>query len=326
MSTETSDSTEVRERTVSRERVEDVVIRFAGDSGDGMQLTGGQLTSTSAMLGNDLATLPDFPAEIRAPAGTLPGVSAFQVRIANYDIHTPGDAPDVLVAMNPAALKKSIEDLKANGILIVNTDEFNTRNLKKAGYDDNPLDGSSLDGYRVYPVGLSTMTRRVLEDSPLDFKSRDRCRNFFALGMIYWLYSRPLDNTIQWLETKFAKKPDVAEANVKVMKAGYNYCDITRASFRSASRSRPAAPARRNLPEHHGQLSRNSVSACVAGRRRRPACSSSSAATPSLRRVTSCTSSRRYKNYGVVTTFQAEDEIAAICASIGAAYRRQRSP
>jgi len=229
MATDLKQSSPSKKPKPQAEKLGEVVVRFAGDSGDGMQLTGGQFTATSAILGNDLATLPDFPAEIRAPAGTLPGVSAFQVRIADYDIHTPGDAPDVLIAMNPAALKQSLGDLKANGIVIVNTDEFNAGNLKKAGYAVNPLEDGTLDGYRFFPADISTMTRRTLEDSPLDFKSRDRCRNFFALGMVYWLYSRPLENTIAWLENKFAKKPEVANANVRAMRAGFNYCDITQA-------------------------------------------------------------------------------------------------
>ncbi|HEX2641767.1 MAG TPA: 2-oxoacid:acceptor oxidoreductase family protein, partial [Thermoanaerobaculia bacterium] len=178
------------------ERLDDVVIRFAGDSGDGMQLTGTQFTNTSALVGNDLSTLPDFPAEIRAPAGTLPGVSAFQVRIADYDIHTPGDSPDVLVAMNPAALKKELRDLKPNGVIIVNTDEFNDRNLARAGIASNPLEDGSLEAYRVFKVELSTLTRRTLEGSGLDTKSVDRSKNMFALGMVYWLFSRPLDNTV----------------------------------------------------------------------------------------------------------------------------------
>jgi 2-oxoglutarate ferredoxin oxidoreductase subunit alpha len=280
-----------------------------------MQLTGGQLTNTSAMLGNDLATLPDFPAEIRAPAGTLPGVSAYQVRIANYDIHTPGDAPDVLIAMNPAALKKSVGDLKPNGILIVNTDEFTDRNLKKAGYEANPLEGDGLASFRVYPVGLSTMTRRTLEDSPLDFKSRDRCRNFFALGMIYWLYSRPLENTIAWLESKFAKKPDVADANVRAMRAGFNYCDITQAfqvRYEVDAAHLPAGTYRNIMGN-----SALSLGLIAASRRSGlPLFLGSYPITPASDILHELS---RFKHFGV-TTFQAEDEIAAICSTIGAAY------
>src|SRR4051812_49101595 len=198
---------------VDLQKLDEVVIRFAGDSGDGMQLTGNQFSTTSALMGNDLSTLPDFPAEIRAPAGTLPGVSAFQVRIADYDIHTPGDAPDVLIAMNPAALKKELKDLKPNGVIIVNTDEFNPRNLARAGYTVNPLEDHTLDGYRVFQAALTTMTRRTLEGMGLDNKSADRCKNMFALGMCYWLFSRPMENTVAFLNQQFAKKPNIAEAN-----------------------------------------------------------------------------------------------------------------
>lgn len=302
-------------RQVKLEQVNDVVIRFAGDSGDGMQLTGGQFTNTSAMQGNDLATLPDFPAEIRAPQGTLPGVSAYQVRIADFDIHTPGDAPDVLVAMNPAALKKCIDDLKPNGILIANTDEFNARNFKKAGYEDDPLDDSELQKYRVYKVDLGTMTRRTLEDSPLDFKAKDRCKNFFALGMVYWLYSRKLETSVEWLGRKFAKRPELAEANAKVMRAGYNYCDITQA-FQTRYEVEPAklpAGTYRNIMGN----SALSLGLVAASRRSGlPLFLGSYPITPASDILHELAS---YKHFGV-TTFQAEDEIAAVCAAIGAAF------
>ncbi len=313
-------STEVTEpsppaKTVARQKLDDVVIRFAGDSGDGMQLTGNQLTSTSALVGNDLATLPDFPAEIRAPAGTLPGVSAFQVRIADYDIHTPGDAPDVLVAMNPAALKKSIRDLKPNGILIANTDEFGERNLKKAGYERSPLEDETLAGFRVYPVAITTMTTRVLEASPLDHKSRERCKNFFALGMVYWLFSRPLENTIEWLRKNFAKKPELAEANIGVLKAGFNFCDITE-GFQIRYEVEPAklpAGVYRNIMGN----SALSIGLVAASRRSGlPLFLGSYPITPASDILHELA---RYKAYGV-TTFQAEDEIAAVCAVIGAAF------
>ena len=221
VTSEQPDQSPVVERTLS-----DVVIRFAGDSGDGMQLTGTQFTNTSALVGNDLSTLPDFPAEIRAPAGTLPGVSAFQVRIADHDIHTPGDAPDVLVAMNPAALKTNLGDLKRGGIVIVNTDEFDDRNLKKANYATNPLEDGSLKDYKVHQVPITSLTRRA-EDLGLDTKTQDRSRNLFALGMSYWLFSRPMETTLQWLKDKFGKQPKIVEANIRVLKAGWNYCDIT---------------------------------------------------------------------------------------------------
>ncbi len=302
-------------RAVARQKLDDVVIRFAGDSGDGMQLTGNQLTSTSALVGNDLATLPDFPAEIRAPAGTLPGVSAFQVRIADYDIHTPGDAPDVLVAMNPAALKKSIRDLKPNGILIANTDEFGERNLKKAGYERNPLEDGSLAGFRVYPVAITTMTTRALEASALDHKSRERCKNFFALGMVYWLFSRPMENTIEWLRKNFAKKPELAEANVGVLKAGFNFCDITE-GFQIRYEVEPA-----KLPPgiYRNIMGNTALSIGLVAASRRsglPLFLGSYPITPASDILHELA---RYKAYGV-TTFQAEDEIAAICAAIAAAF------
>src|SRR3954454_10441262 len=189
---------------IDLQKLDEVVIRFAGDSGDGMQLTGNQFSTTSALMGNDLSTLPDFPAEIRAPQGTLPGVSAFQVRIADYDIHTPGDAPDVLVAMNPSALKANLRDLKANGVVIVNTDEFIPRNFKKVGMEKSPLEDGTLDGFRVYKVDITTLTKRALEGSGLDARTQDRCKNFFALGMCYWLFGRPMEPTVQWLQQRFA--------------------------------------------------------------------------------------------------------------------------
>ncbi|MCA8943188.1 MAG: 2-oxoacid:acceptor oxidoreductase family protein, partial [Planctomycetes bacterium] len=220
--------------------VDQVVIRFAGDSGDGMQLTGGEFTRTSAIMGNDLATFPDFPAEIRAPAGTIPGVSAFQLRFSSFDIHTPGDVPDVLVAMNPAALKVHIGDLRRDGILIVNTAKFRSTDLKKAKYESNPLEDGTLEGYRVIEIDLEKLTRETLEDSPLDTRSKDRCKNMFALGVLYWLYHRELEPTLNYLDEKFgAKKPDVADANKRVVQAGYNYADIS-GIFQTAYRVAPA--------------------------------------------------------------------------------------
>src|SRR5271170_6573655 len=185
-----------------REVIEQAVIRFAGDSGDGMQITGSQFTNTVALYGNDLATLPDFPAEIRAPAGTLPGVSGFQVHFSSHDVFTPGDNVDALVAMNPAALKTNIADLKTNGILIVNLDDFGELDLRKAQMTANPLEDHSLDGYRTFPVGLTKLTRAALKDLGLDAKSMDRCKNFFALGMCYRLYNRSLDNSLRFIEAK----------------------------------------------------------------------------------------------------------------------------
>jgi 2-oxoglutarate ferredoxin oxidoreductase subunit alpha len=202
-----------------------VVIRFAGDSGDGMQLTGTQFTATAAAIGNDLATFPDYPAEIRAPAGTLPGVSGFQVNFSSEDIFTPGDAPDVLVAMNPAALKANIKDLKPNGILIVNTDAFREIDLAKAGYTKSPLEDGSLAAYRLHEVDITRLTRAALKETGLPQRIQDRCKNFFALGMMYYLYHRPLEVSNRWIDQKFAKSPELAEANKLALKGGYAYCE-----------------------------------------------------------------------------------------------------
>ncbi len=303
------------EGQVAATKLDEVVVRFAGDSGDGMQLTGNQFSNTSALLGNDLSTLPDFPAEIRAPAGTLPGVSSFQVRIADYDIHTPGDAPDVLVVMNPAALKKEIEDLKPNGVVIANTDEFNDRNFARAGITSNPLEDGSLAKFRVFKVDLTTMTRRTLEGSGLDTKSMDRCKNFFALGMVYYLFSRPLDNTISWLTKNFAKKPHLAEANIKVLKAGWNFCDIT-GLFQVRYEVAPAELE----PGKYRNIQGNSALAMglIAASRRSglPLFLGAYPITPASDVLHELAS---YKQFGV-TTLQAEDEIAAVCAAIGASF------
>src|SRR5882672_4723686 len=212
-----------------RETVEQAVIRFCGDSGDGMQITGSQFTNTTALFGNDLATFPDFPAEIRAPAGTLPGVSGFQIHFGAKDVFTPGDAVDVLIAMNPAALKTNLADLKRSGILIVNVDNFKEIDLKKAQMKVSPLEDHSLEGYRLFAVDLTKLTRLALRDLGLDAKSMDRCKNFFALGMCYWLFNRSMDSTYKWIEDKFKNKPLLVEANKLAMKAGYNYCEATEA-------------------------------------------------------------------------------------------------
>lgn len=203
--------------------LERVTIRFAGDSGDGMQLTGGQFTDTTALEGNDLITLPDYPAEIRAPAGTLFGVSGFQIQFSSAKVHTPGDSPDVLVAMNPAALKVSLRQLKDNGIIIVNTDAFQGRNLELAGYESNPLEDDTLKGFQVFPVPITNLTREALTESSLTVKEKDRCKNFFALGIAYWMFSRPMDNTLNWINTKFKKNPELIDANTKALNAGYSY-------------------------------------------------------------------------------------------------------
>jgi len=303
-------------RATSHEKLSDVVIRFAGDSGDGMQLTGSQFTTTSAILGNDLSTLPDFPAEIRAPAGTLPGVSAFQVRIADFDIHTPGDSPDLLVAMNPAALKTNLADLKPNGILIVNKDEFTEVNLKKAQYGKvNPLEDGSLDGYRLFEVDLTRLTRNALAETTLGNREKDRSKNFFALGMAYWLFSRPLEQTIEWVGKKFGKVPEIAAANLLAMRAGWNYCDIT-GTFQVRYEVEPA----KMEPGTYRNINGNSALALglVAASRRSglPLFLGSYPITPASSVLHELA---KYKHYNV-TTFQAEDEIAAVCSAIGAAF------
>src|SRR5215472_17616690 len=208
-------------RPTRLEEVESATIRFAGDSGDGMQLAGTQFTNTSAILGNDISTLPDFPAEIRPPAGTLAGVSGFQVHFSSQDIHTPGDKLNALVAMNPAALKTNLRDLEPGGILIVNRDAFTASDLHKAGYKANPLEDGSLAGYKVHAVPITMLNREAVADCKLSPREADRCKNFFALGLIYWLYERSLDTTLKWISDKFKKNPAVKEANTRTLKAGY---------------------------------------------------------------------------------------------------------
>ena len=207
--------------------LQQVTVRFAGDSGDGMQLTGTQFTTTSAMIGNDVSTFPDFPAEIRAPAGTLPGVSGFQIQFGSVSIRTPGDAPDVLVAMNPAALKVNLGDLADGATIIINQDAFKGPNLKKAGYAENPIEDGSLAAYRVVAQPITSLTRAALEELDLDTASKDRCKNLFALGAMYWLYDRPLEPTQEWLAKKFARKPILVEANQKALKAGYYFAETS---------------------------------------------------------------------------------------------------
>ena len=303
------------ETVKSVEKVETVVIRFAGDSGDGMQLTGTQFTNTSAALGNDIATLPDFPAEIRAPAGTLPGVSGFQISFSSKDIHTPGDAPDVLVAMNPAALKVNLGDLRKNGVIVVNMDSFDAKDLRKANYKDNPLEDHSLDGYRVFQIPLTTLTRRALEGLEMSTRDADRSKNFFALGLMYWLYSRPLEMTERWIEQKFGRNPVIKEANLRALKAGFNFAYTT--EMFQAQYEVPAAPLK---PGTYRNISGNSAlsvglvaAGCKAGI---PLFLGSYPITPASDILHELS---RYKNYNVYT-FQAEDEIAGICSAIGAAF------
>src|SRR5208283_3277675 len=220
--------------------LDEVTIRFAGDSGDGMQLTGTQFTNTSAIMGNDLSTLPDYPAEIRAPAGTLFGVSGFQIHFGSTEINTPGDTCDVLVAMNPAALKVNLRSLRDGGIIIANRDGFNEKNLKLAGYEKNPLEDDSLEKFHVHAVDITKLTHNALEELGLSNKVVERSKNFFALGMMYWMFSRPMESTIKWIQEKFAKTPEIIEANTRVLKAGYAFGETTEI-FAARYEVKPAA-------------------------------------------------------------------------------------
>ena len=298
-----------------REVIEKAVLRFCGDSGDGMQITGSQFTNTVALYGNDLATFPDYPAEIRAPAGTLPGVSGFQIQFASGDVYTPGDAVDVLVAMNPAALKMNIKDLRRSGILILNSDSFKENDLRKAHMTSNPVEDHSLDGYRVFSIGLETLTKAALEDLGLDAKTMVRCKNFFALGMCYWLYNRSLDLTYRWIDDKFKNKPLLVEANKRALRAGYNYCEATEA-FQVSYEIPPAKLS----PGVYRNLSGNQALALgfVAASKKAglPLFLGSYPITPASDILHELS---MYKDFGVIT-FQAEDEIAAVTSAIGASY------
>src|SRR3954471_20877810 len=216
-------STPVSETTPTRHIIKGAVVRFAGDSGDGMQVTGDQFTAAAALAQNDLATFPDFPAEIRAPAGTTYGVSGFQIHFSSQDVFTPGDAPDVLVAMNPAALKTNLKDLKKGGLLILNTGTFNATNLKKAGYEVSPLENNSLDGYTLLSIDITKHTVASVKDTGLSNKEAHRCKNFWTLGLMFWIYSRPLEPTVKWIEGKFGKRADLVAANIAALKAGHAY-------------------------------------------------------------------------------------------------------
>ncbi len=297
------------------EHTEDIVVRFAGDSGDGMQITGNEFTKTSAIIGNDIATFPDFPAEIRAPAGTIPGVSGFQVRFSSRDIHSPGDAPDCLVAMNPAALRVNYKDVKRNGIIIVNTGNFAAGDLKKANYDHDPLKSHEFEGWRVVEVDLNKLTREALKEMNLDPKETLRCKNFFALGMTYWLFSRPLEPTIKWIEQRFKKKPEYAEANIRVLKAGHNYCEIVdlfQVRYEVAPAKLTPGTYRNIMGNESLALGFVAVSK-LSGLQIMLGSYPITPASDILHQLST------YKNYGIVT-FQAEDEIAAVCAAIGASY------
>jgi 2-oxoglutarate/2-oxoacid ferredoxin oxidoreductase subunit alpha len=292
-----------------------VTIRFAGDSGDGMQLTGDRFTSETAAYGNDLSTLPDFPAEIRAPAGSIPGVSGFQLHFASYDILTPGDAPDVLVAMNPAALKANLRDLPKGATLIVNTDAFTPRNLDKAGYASNPLDDGALGDYQVHAVALTSLTTESLKEFDITKKEAERAKNMFALGLLSWLYGRPTDATIEFLKKKFASRPVIAEANVTAFKAGYHYGETTEV-FAVSYQVAPAPLAKGTYRNISGNLALSYGLIAASKLSGLPLFLGAYPITPASDVLHELA---KHKHFGV-RTFQAEDEIAGIGAALGAAF------
>jgi 2-oxoglutarate/2-oxoacid ferredoxin oxidoreductase subunit alpha len=297
------------------QELDHVIIRFAGDSGDGMQLTGDRFTQETAIFGNDLSTLPNFPAEIRAPAGTLPGVSSFQLHFADHRVLTPGDAPDVLVAMNPAALKANIGDLPRGGDLIVNTDEFTKRNLTKVGYAANPLEDGSLESWTLHPVPLTSLTVKALEDQAISRKDAERAKNMFALGLLSWLYGRPSEGTLNFLEAKFGKKPEIYKANVTAFTAGWNYGETTEDfAVRYEVKPAPISPGRYrnitgNLALAYGLIAAGELS-------KLPLFLGSYPITPASDILHELS---KHKKFGV-RTFQAEDEISAASAALGAAF------
>ena len=311
--------TSVKEFNVSvasqEKELESVTIRFAGDSGDGMQLTGDQFTDTSALMGNDIATLPDFPAEIRAPQGTLPGVSSFQIQFSKKEVFTAGDEPDVLVVMNPAALKVNLNDLQPGGLIVLNTDSFTEDNLKKAGWKSNPLEDSTLRDYSLVKVPFSSLTRNALAESKIKPSEIDRCKNFFALGLMFWMYGRSMDHTIKWIQEKFAKKPEIAEANLMALKAGYNYGDIT-----EAAPSRFIVKKAVISPGTYRKITGNEATAlgiiAVAQLTGKEVLYGSYPITPASNILHELS---KRKNFNV-KTFQAEDEIAACGAALGASF------
>jgi 2-oxoglutarate ferredoxin oxidoreductase subunit alpha len=301
--------------TTTPEKVKGATIRFAGDSGDGMQLSGTQLTNTSALAGNDVATFPDYPAEIRAPRGTRAGVSGFQVQIAAEDIFTPGDQLDTLVVMNPAAMVTNIGDLKTGGTLIVNEDSFQDKDLRLAKLDENPLDGEGMDDYRVIKIKMTLLTRTAVEESGLSTKIADRCKNFFAMGFVYWLYNRDLQPTLDFIQTKFGGMPDIAEANEKSLKAGFNYGETTEAAISTYQVDQAKLPEGR-----YRNIMGNQALAigCVTAAKLsdRDLFLGSYPITPASDILHELS---KHKKYGV-RTFQAEDEIAAVCSAIGASF------
>ena len=296
-------------------QLDQVIIRFAGDSGDGMQITGDRFTSTTAAFGNDLSTLPDFPAEIRAPAGTLAGVSAFQLHFADHDIMTPGDAPHVLVAMNPAALRANLKDVRRGADIIVNTDEFTKRNLERVGYTGNPIDDGSLDSYKVHALGLTSLTVEALKGYDISKKESERAKNMFALGLLSWLYHRPVEGTIAWLESKFGSKPEILRANITAFQAGWSYGETTE-EFSVQYEVRPATLPSGSYRNISGNLALAYGLIAASERTHLPLFLGSYPITPASDILHELS---KHKRFGV-TTFQAEDEIAGIGSAIGAAY------
>ena len=300
-----------------RKALDSVVIRFAGDSGDGMQLTGTQFTQSTALMGNDLATFPDFPAEIRAPAGTTFGVSAFQINFASYDIQTPGDDPDVLVAMNPAALKVHLKDVPKGGTVILNTDAFSDRNIARAGYEENPLEDGTLDNYIVIAIEINKLTNAAVEDCDVTSKEATRCKNFWALGLMCWMYNRDRQPTVDWVNQRFAKLPNIAAANIAALNAGHAYGETVELPSGAEAYVVPRADVQ---PGTYRAVTGTEAVAwgLVAGARKANLnlFLGSYPITPASALLHTLTN---LKHYGV-TTFQAEDEIAAVCSAIGAAY------
>ena len=307
-----------RTKKIPVKEIENVTIRFAGDSGDGMQLTGTQFTDTAATIGNDISTFPDFPAEIRAPAGSLPGVSGFQINFSSKDIRTAGDAPNVLVAMNPAALKVHLKDLERGGILIVNQNAFTPNNLKKAFYETNPLEDGSLSNYQVYSLPISKMNEEALKGLPINKKEVDRSKNLFALGIMYWLFDRTLEGTMKWIDQKFGKVPDIAEANKKSLQAGFNFgdtCEMFPNTYQVHQADLPTGKYRQ-ITGNRGIALGIAASASLSGKTVFYGSYPITPASDILHEIAN------YKNFNIIT-FHAEDDIADLCSSIVASFAGQ---
>jgi len=303
--------------SIKEQVLKEVVIKFAGDSGDGMQLTGSQFTNNTAMLGIDLATFPDFPAEIRAPIGTLPGVSGYQLRFSSDRIFTPGDVCDVLVAMNAAALKVNLKGLKSGGVIIANLEGFDAKNLRLANYPEagNPLEDNSLEGYELIKMDVTKMTREALKDFTMGMKEKDRAKNMFVLGFLYWMYNREMDNTIQFIKDKFGKKPEIFESNVKALKAGYNYGDTTE----TFTTRYTVEKAKMEVGVYRSIMGNQALSYGLIAASQKSGLQLFLGSYPITPASDILHDLSKYKNFGI-KTFQAEDEIAAITSSIGASY------